>query len=241
MMNPKIAAAAQQPAPGTRIELFELDLNPVGVAAVFYFVPQTNTGGSGPLSFGGQLYTPMPIEADGFKITGQGQLPRPTLSVANVVPALQTYVRNYQDLLGAVLTRRRTYRQYLDDGSDPDPDAQMPPDVFEVRRKTHQDKQAITFELAAHMDVTGKRLPGRQIIRDVCTHTYRLWDAGAFDYSRATCPYTGTDYFTADGNIAAAAADDACGRKLSDCKLRYPGNQPLPTRAFPGVARVRAS
>jgi phage-related protein len=27
------------------------------------------------------------------------------------------------------------------------------------------------------MDVEGRQLPGRQILRDVCTHTYRRWNS----------------------------------------------------------------
>jgi phage-related protein len=83
-------------------------------------------------------------------------------------------------------------------------------------------------------------IPKRQVLRDACLAEYRYYDTAtaAFDYTRATCPYVGTSYFEADGTPTINPAEDQCGRKLSDCKLRFT-DLILPTWAFPGVSRIR--
>ncbi|MHC1728582.1 MAG: phage minor tail protein L [Syntrophobacteraceae bacterium] len=45
-------------------------------------------------------------------------------------------------------------------------------------------------------------------------------------------------FFDASG-VPCVAGNDVCGKKLSDCRLRFRGRMPLPTTAFPGLARVR--
>ena len=90
------------------------------------------------------------------------------------------------------------------------------------------------------MDYEGTYLPKGQVLRDTCTHIYRVYTDGEFVYTNATCPYTGANYFKRDGSSTETASEDVCGKKYSDCKLRYPlKSDVLPTRAFPNVARIR--
>ena len=77
-----------------------------------------------------------------------------------------------------------------------------------------------------------------------CTHRYRLWrpndllpEGGQFDYSCAECPYTGNNYFLKDGSTTTSPADDACGKRLSDCKKRFGETAELPFGGFPGISR----
>ena len=84
----------------------------------------------------------------------------------------------------------------------------------------------------------GLYLPARLVLRDHCQHSYRRWDAteNEFDYSKATCPYTGTDKFTAAGEQTQTASRDQCSRRLmTGCRKRFAGE--LPFLGFPGVAR----
>ena len=94
---------------------------------------------------------------------------------------------SYNGLVGADLVRILTLRRFLDDGDTPDPLAFITRDKFVVAQKTSHNAVAIAFKLAPRMDVEGTQLPRRQILRDVCSHVYRIWNAatGAFDYSRA--------------------------------------------------------
>ena len=214
------------------VEMFVLDTTNLG-GVVYRFVNGNILGSS--VLWQGNTYTPIDIEAEGFEVTSKGTLPTPTIRISNVTQLMSSVVIANGDLVGATFYRYRTLKKYLDGQPSADPSAQFPPDKYVVDHKSQHNKLMIEWRLAAAMDQQGKLLPGRQILRDVCTHRYRVWDAtaGAFDYTKATCPYTGSLYFDEQG-VATTNALDACGKRLSDCKLRF-GNAPLPTRAFPGV------
>jgi lambda family phage minor tail protein L len=234
--NLRITRLAQQLETDDLVVLYELDASALG-DNLYRFT--SSAYATGPVSFGGNVYAPVPVESQGWEWSGQGPFPRPTITLANVNQIFGAAANAFDDLRGATLTRIRTFRRFLDDGADPDPEAVMPLDIYRVERKTSQTKVAITWELASVFDQEGVMLPRRQILQSACTHRYRVWDAaaGAFDYTRATCPYAGAASFTAAG-VPTSAPNDRCGKRLSDCRLRF-GSQPLPTRAFPGVARVR--
>jgi lambda family phage minor tail protein L len=236
MANLRITRLAQELQADDLVILYELDASALG-DNLYRFTSSVYT--TEPVSFGGNVYAPVPVESSGWEWSGQGPFPRPTMTLANVNQVFGAAANAFDDLRGASLTRIRTFRRFLDDGADPDPEAIMPLDVYRVERKTSQNKVAITWELASVFDQEGVLLPRRQVLQSACTHRYRVWDAvaGAFDYTRATCPYAGAQSFTTAG-VATSAPNDRCGKRLSDCRLRF-GSQPLPTRAFPGVARVR--
>ncbi len=233
--NPKIYTERQKFSPENLITLFELDATAIGGEYMrFTSSAEVDT----TIRFGGHSYVPVPIEASGFEMSGSGSLPTPTLRVLNA-PALQSGVIALGDLLGATLYRIRTFKTFLDDGEDPDPNARFPVDIFKLERKTTQTKVYIEWELSAAIDQEGRMLPSRQIIKDFCTHVYRVWDeeSGAFDYTKATCPYSGSACFDAN-NVASNNAGDRCGKRLSSCRARFGANGVLPTRAFPGVKKV---
>lgn len=229
-----IESDVQKSYPGDFIELFDLDASAFG-GGVHRFVRDTDSGQ--PVLWQGNLYMPLAFEADGFEMNGQGSLPRPKLRASHLNTTLMALVAEHDDLLGTVVTRWRTFTRYLDNGPDANPDIHFPPDVYVIDQKTGQDNVSIEWELAAAMDQEGRKLPGRQVLRDICSWRYRQWTGSAFDYAEAACPYTGTDYFDDLGN-ACAASEDRCGKRLSDCKLRF-GAGVLPFGGFPGVARSR--
>jgi lambda family phage minor tail protein L len=240
-----VAELVQSPSPGARVELFALDLRPTGGTDIHRFVAGTIDGA--PVLWRGQPFQPWPIEASGFELRGGGSLPRPRLRAASGwrpelgLPGLLTAaVLAHDDLIGAVLTRWVVLERFLDEGVSPDPDAVLHEDEWLVRRKSQQTAMVIEWELASALDLEGMLLPRRVVLRDICTHVYRRWDAArsTFDYRSATCPYTGAATFDAEGAPAEASAD-RCGKRIRDCRARF-GTAPLPTRAFPGVARNRA-
>lgn len=172
------------------VELFELDLTPITTGVTsnkFYFTNQTTASGTKirwkATGSGTTLvtYEPLPIVADGFEKTTKGQIPQPTLTVANIFGTFTEAVGELDDLVGAKLTRRRTLAKYLGDQPGQDLTAEFPPDVFYVERKTAETNQYITFELASPLDLEGLQLPRR-----VITQNYCLWK-----YRGAECGYTG--------------------------------------------------
>lgn len=232
------AAQSLSPTRGGLVTLYELDARNLGDDQVRRFTPNTDPV-VGPVIFNGNTYTPIDIMADGFEWGGSGAPPTPTLKISNVSMFAGVLVREFGDLIGAMITRIRTYRDFLDGGLSPDPTMTFPLDTFRVERKATHNKIYIEFELAVIFDQEGLMLPARQCIRDTCTHVYRRWNAAtsSFDYSTATCPYTGSAKFKRDGTATTVGSEDVCGKRLSNCVDRFGQSATLPTRAFPGMAR----
>jgi len=235
-------AQKQVLTPGTRVELFDFDARILG-GPFLRFVSSFET--TGPIKWQGNLYVAFPITAKGFELSGKGALPSPSLSLSNANNVLSAIINDIGDPIGATVTRWVTFADFLDEGATPDPNEHFPQQIFTVQRKTLQNSTVVEFALSAKMDQQGRQLPGRQINRDTCGHTYRIFieEERNFNFSKATCPYVGQNgeqqpYFAADGTPETDPANDVCGKKLSDCKIRFPG-VPLPTRAFPSVARTR--
>jgi lambda family phage minor tail protein L len=218
------------------ITLWQLDTRTLG-GPVFYFASAQDFDTI--ITWGGQDYQALPMEASGFQMTTRGAIPTPTITISNLYGAGNLLLDSYKGLVGADVVRILTLRRFLDDGATPDPNAYISRDKFVVAQKTTHNATAIAFKLASRMDVEGTMLPRRQILRDVCTHTYRVFDAttGAFDYSTASCPYTGAADFDTT-NAPTDNAHDQCSRNLGGCQLRFPG-QVLPARFFPGVGKVK--
>ena len=104
-------------APTEVIELFQLELNADqhGVNQTYYFDGGRQNDGHG-VTFGGQLYTSIPMEADGFSYNGQGSLPRPTLRISNLFSTITALIATLPNgLEGAKVTRIRTLARYIDD------------------------------------------------------------------------------------------------------------------------------
>ena len=229
-----ITSEIQKLEPSAIIELFVLDATAFG-GDVLRFHAGTN-GLRQNLVWQGQTYTAFPVRASGFDMSGNGQLPRPKLQVANVTGAITLLVLTYDDLLGAKITRKRTLAKYLDavnypGGTNPSADAtaEFADDVFFIDRKVTETRDIVEFELAAAFDVAGVQLPRRQIIQNVCVWRYRGGE----------CGYTGTNYFDANDAPVAGAGQDVCGKRLSSCKARFGANNPLPFGSFPAAGLTR--
>jgi len=229
-----LAANTQRLEPGAIVELFEVDLTPFG-GELLRFHAGTNALRQNVV-WQGNTYTAFPIQASGFEFNGQGQAPRPKLLVANVIGSITALVLQYDDIVGAKVTRIRTLAKYLDavnfpGGSNPtaDPGAEFPRDVFYVDRKATETNELVEFELSPAMDVTGVMLPRRQIVQNICVWRYR----------GAECGYTGTTYFNSSDQSVGTLAQDVCGKRLSSCKARFGQFAELPYGGFPAAGLVR--
>jgi lambda family phage minor tail protein L len=235
--NAKIKSDVQKLNVGSAlVELYTIDATNIG-GGTYFFTPMTSGGGR--VVFNGVEYAPLPVETEGFEWEGTGKMPRPLIRVSNVNLTFVAAITNFYDLVGAKFTRRKTYAKYLDYGTEPDSSAIFPQDIFEIERKTRQNKQLIEWELKSAVDVESTMIPRGQAI-DICTHTYRVYDSDTndFDFSNASCPYTDTPSFDGEGN-STSKANDNCARKLSDCQLRYPLlTDQLPFYGFPGVGSI---
>ena len=215
------------------VDLFEISIN-----------GETLRWTSGPrngsvVELNGVPYYPLPIKATGFKSVNTGAMPTPKLTVSNIDSALIPVLAEYDDLIGAKFTRIRIFETYLDGGSDPDPDQEFPREVYTINSKTSQTRKSVSWSLSSTIDMDGIKLPRRQVLRDYCQSVYRTYDSttGEFDYTQATCPYTGELCYNEKGT-ATGRSGDSCGKQISDCKKRFGDTAVLPFDGFPAVAKT---
>lgn len=232
-----LAATLRSPTMSARVALYQLDASFIG-GPILYFHPG-KLGETG-VSFGGVYYTPVDASFTGMEVTGNGALPMPRVKIANTNQAMQAIINTHGDLLGCTVSRIRTFEKSLDGKPGADPTAYLGPDRFRIERKLSENPIFIEFELSAEIDQQGRMIPGRQVLRDTCLFRYRIYnpDTGNFDYSKAQCPYTGSNYYTRMG-VATTADQDVCSRDVSGCELRFGVGQPIPFGGFPGAARIR--
>lgn len=235
MTAEKIYADVQTLEPGEYVDLYELDATAIsGDIERFHGYTQV-----GPIWWQGNEYSAWPIKAEGFERTSDGQQPAPRLQVGNVQGAITALCLYLDDMVGATVIVHRTLGKYLDAANFPDgnptadPAEELPPEMWFVECKTNETPEVVEFELATAMDFDGVMLPRRQIVANVC------WWMSCGGYRGPYCGYAGTNYFDKDGNPVDDPADDVCGGRVSDCKLRFGANQPLSYGSFPAADLIR--
>lgn len=216
------------------VELFVLDATSLG-GTITRFHCGTNQLKVNVV-YNGLTYAALPIEVTGFEYNGKGKLPRPLMNVSNVDGLIGVLVDTYDDLIGAKLTRTRTFVKYLDavnftGGVNPtaDPTAIFPDDIYYVDRKVSHTKLIVELELASSFDIIGVKLPRRTMVQRVC-----LWQ-----YRSAECSYVGAPVATVNDLPTSSSLLDVCGKRVDSCKLRFGANGVLPFGGFPGVGVVR--
>jgi lambda family phage minor tail protein L len=224
----------QSLAPGTIVDMFSIDATAYGLGLLNYS-PETNALGN-DVVWQGVTYVRFPVIVDGYQKSSQGSLPRPTMTLGNVGGILSPLLKAYNSLLGCKVTRRRTLSKYLDPvnfsgGVNPtaDPNSHFPDEAYFIDRKSGESALAIQFELAVAWDVTGVKLPLRQVIRDSCQYTYRS----------AECSYIGGAVAKVDDSATANIGEDRCSKTRVGCTLRFGVNNPLPASFFPSVGLIR--
>ena len=183
--------------PSARIELFVLELveglhyatgNPSSVPTTFRFHSGSNMNSNAEIVWQGNSYQRVPISFEGAEFTGKGQVPRPTLTIANLggisrsgsVITVTDFLlvinatTPHNDLMDAKLTRITTLASELDaanfsSGSNPfgTPSSnELPQEIFFIDRKVLESREAVQFELVGALDQQNVKLPRRQVTRD---------------------------------------------------------------------------
>ena len=219
------------------IELFELHYDNTlhGSTDILRWHAGSNADVTGNITWDGNDYVRLPVQAEGFEYTNGGTLPRPKLSVANLDGAVTALLLGVNlttpgnDLTGAKVKRIRTLKKFLDGESAADPYATFPVEEWFIDRKATESRDVVSFELASKFDLSNKELPNRQVVANICQWQYRS----------SECSYTGSNYFDVNNNSVATLAQDACGKRLSSCKKRFGENDQLPFGSFPGAGLIR--
>lgn len=227
---------ARSLSPTAHVALYQLDTTVMG-GPIYRFSPSVDTGQT--VSFGGIVFTGVPVEITGMEISGNGAIQTPRMSIGNTDGFIQAAVNSFGNLEGARLTRWRTFARFLDGGAAPDATAFYGPDVYIIDRKSADTPEKIEWELRAVVDQQGMYI-GRTIIRDTCMWRYRVWDGatGTWDYSKAQCPYTGSSYFNEQNVAVQNASEDVPARNLDCCRKRFGEKAVLPFGGFPGIVRA---
>jgi lambda family phage minor tail protein L len=185
----------------TLLNLLEVDATSLG-GTVYRFYDGTNNNFL-PVVFNGVEYQPYPFQLTDMAIDGQGSLPRPKLTLANLNGFLSSVVLQNNNLIGAKFTRKRVYARFIDAENfpnninpygTPDPLAAYSDEVFYINRKTNENKQTISFELVTPLELDNVKLPRRQIWAKICPFSYR----------GESCGYTGVPISDQNGKLFGA-------------------------------------
>lgn len=161
----------------------------------------------GQLVWKGYRYIPFPINIEGFEMVSRGTLPKPKMTFANQIQnkdynyfftQIKTQIRNIGDIIGLRVVRKRTFLKYLDAVNfksfggiindddfkiDPDPNAELAPDIYYVDRKLKENKNVLEYELSSILDLENIKLPLRTMYSQSCS----------FDYRGEGCRYSETE------------------------------------------------
>ena len=182
MTTAPVFSDLQKINPSSIIELFTLTLDPAlhGANTIYRFHAGTNLNANGEIVWDGNSYLRFPVQATGFAYK-RGQLPRPQISISNMgTPSISSIILTVNqttegnDLGGAKVVRIRTMARFLDAANfsgatnpfgTPDPEAEFPQEIYFIDRKSAENREVVTWELAAVFDLAGIRAPKRQCTR----------------------------------------------------------------------------
>jgi len=168
--------------PGAIIELFTLTLDSTlhGASTVYRFHNGANQNSNAEVVWAGNTYQRFPIKCEGFTFNGTGTLPRPTVTISNILGTITAILADVNqttsgnDLTGAKLTRIRTLARYLDavnftGNTNPfgTPNSnELPQEIFFIDRKVMENRNTVQFELVGDLDKQNLKLPKRQVTRN---------------------------------------------------------------------------
>lgn len=193
-------------------------------------------GGNKNIIWQKEVYTPIPIQTDGLEVRGDGKASTPTLALANSIDGAQGAISalclQFDDFAGAKLTVISTLAKYLDPENFESGNAQAANEykkqIWYIEQKTSENKSVVSFELSNPVDFADARIPSREITN------YCHWAVHG-RYRGQECQYMGTARFTSKRQPTTNPAQDKCGGRLADCRLR---NNEIRFGGFPSSSLV---
>ena len=174
----------QSISPSAIIELFTIELNTAlhGTNTIYRFHNGANLKANGEVVWSGNSYLRFPIQCSGFEFGSTGTLPRPTITVSNVLGTITAILNDINqntvgnDLNGAKFTRIRTLERFLDAVNfdyntnpfgTPDPTAEFPKEIYFLDRKATENRDYVTWEAQSALDLVNVKLPKRIATRTI--------------------------------------------------------------------------
>lgn len=216
---------------GAMLDLYEVDLQAFG-GDVLRFHSGTN-GYFNDVIWQGRAYSAYPIAVEGFEVKSEGTYSRPTMKVANITGLITGINHDFEDALGAVVTRRQVLVKHLDAVNFPNGNADADPTMEAVSRYVIEEMaeetfETVTYNLATPVDCDNAIIPARTILADVCQWVYR----------GDGCGYSGGPVADEKDNPTSDMSRDKCSKHRSGCRLRFAKPSALPYGGYPGSAKV---
>ena len=180
--NQKINAELFSLEPTALLEFFVICYDYVNTPDDKLYIHGGTKGINGPVYWQGIEYLPFPIQSSGFESKGDGSLPRPKLMVSNQDFFVSNLIRRYNNLVGAKVTRKRTFVKFLDnqnfsDNKNPygsaDATAGLEDQVFYILRRSAENRAVVEFELSSPLEIEDVTFPKRSVIARYCGFHYR--------------------------------------------------------------------
>jgi lambda family phage minor tail protein L len=216
---------------GAMLDLYEVDLQAFG-GDVLRFHAGTN-GYFNDVIWQKVAYSAYPIDVEGFEVKSEGTYSRPTMKVANITGLITGINHDFEDALGAVVTRRQVLVKHLDAVNFPNGNADADPTMEAVSRYVIEEMaeetfETVTYNLATPVDCDNAIIPARTILADVCQWVYR----------GDGCGYSGGPVADEKDNPTSDMSRDKCSKHRSGCRLRFAKPSALPYGGYPGSAKV---
>tara|TARA_R100001015_G_C4633858_1_gene199387 strand:+ start:2157 stop:2981 length:825 start_codon:yes stop_codon:yes gene_type:complete len=149
---------------------------------VYLFHSGNNMKDSFDVVWQSNTYSRLPCKAEGYKYSGKGKLPRPTLTLSNLLGTISTILQltnqttSLSDLAHAKVTRRKTLTQNLDEVNFPsninpfkigsvDPSSELPREIYSIERKVLENRNIVQFELVGSFDLFGVDAPSKLVTK----------------------------------------------------------------------------
>ncbi|WP_249942732.1 phage minor tail protein L [Escherichia coli] len=146
---------------------------------------------------------------------GKGTSTRPTLTVSNLYGMVTGMAEDLQSLVGGTVLRRKVYARFLDavnfvnGNSDADPEQEVI-SRWRIEQCSELSAVSASFVLSTPTETDGAVFPGRIMLANTCTWTYRGDECGYHG------PAVADEYDQPTSDIT----KDKCSKCLSGCKFR---------------------
>lgn len=202
------------------LDLWEIDLTRLtsirGTQGIIYRLHNGKNEKDGNVVWKGNEYMAYPIKGSNFENSVKGTANRPKLAISNLLGFVTGLVNEFDDCLGAVVTRRQVYAHHLDPvnfvsgvNSKHNPNNEIAT-TFIIEQVSAIKTDVVEFTLAIPTELDGLLLPARMMMSNTCQHIYRSVE----------CGYTGGAVADEKDQPTTDIKKDKCSKCLTGCKLR---------------------
>lgn len=164
---------------GDIIELYELDLNPMGQAEILRVTPHSES----TVVWQGNSYVPFPVSMEYSERSSASAPSRVKLVASTASTLLTSLMLQHGDLVGARVTKWRTLAMYLDSQPTADPNQHWPVERYTIIQRESLNYEGVAWVLGNWLDTPNLILPARQTLRDVASNK-SLYCPGQVRYTR---------------------------------------------------------